>query len=599
MKKVLLTLALVGSLAALAINYFGTPRQMTSPGDSQWQPVTVNLAAHTSPIIPANDRFFALHGDTHNADELSIAASPDLELNWTAESDMFIAEGPTEDINGNLYFSPIYPIENVILVSLDAKTGARRWAVPARDERQSAGGGAPLILNDPDSPGEQIIYLGVYDRAVAIRQSGEMVWDVATGLKPAAANSGGLDDRHVFGLNYHVQADALVGLTAAGDIYVLDRATGDPLLDQPYAIEGAPGVSDTGGPDPGLSARVDSLLADTFGQLDSNQGRFSSILQALFGGGFKVSNYFAIDKNTGRIFIAATAPDGMDGELDGRSGHGSLYAYDLLATNNGRYELVVAGRQDFTGGTGASPALSADGTRVYTADNDQHVLAFDRDLNPLWSIALPENIPASISVSSENNELYAISLKNIYKLVDRGDKAELVWASQLDAFPEIGPYRNFNMTTATIVANGIAVAVGAGLTDGDFTLPIKFGVGLLDRQTGKLISYNATREESVSVTTVSGDGGYYLANSPVRRAVTRTLFGPLVRPLTGGISRYKPINLARLVSAASCASQQRLLAAQATDDPAQKAAFMKHARILESQASLHSNPELTIAQDCQ
>lgn len=241
MKKVLLSLALIGSLATLAMNYFGTPRQIPSPGASQWRPTSVNLAAHTSPVIPGNDRFFALHGDTHNADELSIAASPGLKLDWTAEPDMFIAEGPTEDINGNLYFSPIYPIENVILVSLDAKTGARRWAVPARDERQSAGGGAPLILNNPDSPGEQIIYLGVYDRAVAIRQSGEMVWDVVTGLKPATANSGGLDNRHVLGLNYHVQADALVGFTAAGDIYVLDRATGDPLLDQPSAIEGAPG----------------------------------------------------------------------------------------------------------------------------------------------------------------------------------------------------------------------------------------------------------------------------------------------------------------------------------------------------------------------
>lgn len=598
MKKVLPTLAVVVLLAALAMNYLGTARQMDSPGASEWQAVTVNLAARESPIIPANDRFFALHGDTHNSDELSIAASPELELQWTAEPDMFIAEGPTEDIDGNLYFSPIGPQENLILVSLDPLTGDRRWAIPANSTLLSLGGGAPLILNDPDNPGEQLIYLGVYDRAVAVRQNGDIVWDVATGLQEPDLSAGDLDDRHVFGLNYHAQTDAVVGLTAAGDIYALDRATGSPLLSEPYTIEGAPGVSDTGGPGTWLTARVDALLAKTFGPLDFNKGRFSSIIQALFGGGYKVSNYFAIDKNTGRIFVAATSPDATDGVLDGLSAYGSLYAYDLLATDNGRYALVIAGRQDFTGGTGASPALSTDGTRVYTADNDQHVLAFDRDLNPLWSIALPANIPASISVSSENSELYAISLQSIYKLVDHGDTAELVWISQLDTFPELGPYQNFNMTTATIVANGIAVAVGAGLSTGDFTLPIKFGVGLLDRETGKLIAYNATREESVSVTAVSGDGGYYLANSPVRRAVTRALFGSLVNPLTGGISRYKPINTAQLASAAACASQQRRLAAQATDDPAQRAAFLKHAQVLTDQASRYKNPKSGIMLDC-
>ena len=82
--------------------------------------------------------------------------------------------------------------------------------------------------------------------------------------------------------------------------------------------------------------------------------------------------------------------------------------------------------------------------------------------------------------------------------------------------------------------------MGAGLTLGDLTLPLKFGVGLLDSDTGKLLSYSNAREESVSVTAISADGGYYLANSPVRRAVAKTLSGPLVRPLSGGISRYKP-----------------------------------------------------------
>jgi hypothetical protein len=598
MKKGLLTAGIIGLLTWTAINYLGTARQIALPEFSRWQPTEVNVAASTSQIIPKNRRFFTLHGDTHNSDELWIAASPDVELDWTAESDMFIAEGPTEDIDGNLYFSPIGPKENLILVSLDPLTGNRRWAIPAKSTLSSAGGGAPLILNDPETPGEQLIYLGVYDRVVAVRQNGDIVWDVTTGLEEPVLKPGELDDRHVFGLNYHVQADALVGLTAAGDIYILDRATGAPLLDKPYTIKGAPGISETGGPGPRITARVDALMAEIFGPMALNRGRFSAVLQALFGGGYKVSNYFAIDKNTGRIFVASTSPDDVDGKRDGLSAYGSLYAYDLMPTAGSNFELVTVGRQDFTGGTGASPALSADGTRVYTADNDRHVLAFDRDLNPLWSITLPENIPASISVSSENNELYAVSLKAIYKLVDLGDRAKHVWTSQLTTFPELGPYQNFNMTTATIVANGIAVSVGAGLTDGSFTLPLKFGVGLLDRETGKLVSYNPAREESVSVTAISGDGGYYLANSPVRRAVARTLFGPMVRPLTGGISRYKPINPALIASQAACAAQLRLRASQSTEVLTEKAAFRNRARVLADQAEVNGHTETADAKEC-
>lgn len=172
-----------------------------------------------------------------------------------------------------------------------------------------------------------------------------------------------------------------------------------------------------------------------------------------------------------------------------------------------------------------------------------------------------------------------------------GTRAELRWTSRIDTFPELGPYRNFNMTTATIVANGIAVVVGAGFTNGEFTLPLKSGTDLLDRDTGQLIAYNPAIEESVSVTMVSGDGGYYLANSPVRRAVTSTLLGPLVRPLSGGISRYKPIRPALLAQQAACAAIKRERASIAVTDSRQRAAFTEHARILTAQAERYVDHE--------
>ena len=65
------------------------------------------------------------------------------EYAWSVEPDLYIAEGPTLDNEGNLYFSPFSPKENISLVSLDAITGERRWII----EDPIEGGGAPLILN--------------------------------------------------------------------------------------------------------------------------------------------------------------------------------------------------------------------------------------------------------------------------------------------------------------------------------------------------------------------------------------------------------------------------------------------------------------------
>ena len=50
----------------------------------------------------------------------------------------------TFDRDGNLYFNPLFPGEEVILVSLDPDTGTRRWDI----EGFSYGGGAPLVLDD-------------------------------------------------------------------------------------------------------------------------------------------------------------------------------------------------------------------------------------------------------------------------------------------------------------------------------------------------------------------------------------------------------------------------------------------------------------------
>jgi hypothetical protein len=98
----------------------------------------------------------------------------------------------------------------------------------------------------------------------------------------------------------------------------------------------------------------------------------------------------------------------------------------------------------------------------------------------------------------------------------------------------------------------------------------KVGVGLLDRDTGVVRSFAEGREESIAVTSIGPDGGYSLADSPVRRAVSRGILGDAVLPLIGGIKRYRPIRLDVLVRDATCAAAAR--AGNAASVPAKEVA---------------------------
>jgi hypothetical protein len=159
-------------------------------------------------------------------------------------------------------------------------------------------------------------------------------------------------------------------------------------------------------------------------------------------------------------------------------------------------------------------------------------------------------------MSPDNHEIYAVTKYDVIKIIDQGDRGELAWRADLDDFP--GPI-NFNTLTPTITANGIAVGVGGGVPIGGEQLMLHIGMGLLDRETGKLRYFAEGREDSISVTAVGPDGGYYIGSSPIRRSVSRGLLGDAVPPITGGIQRYKPVRRDLLVRDATCAAEARAL----------------------------------------
>jgi len=565
------------------------PKVFGPPGKTQWKPVGPRAAGqHSYDIIPEPDTWNAIHVNAANSDTVWGVAAPMFELDWVAEPAYFVGNGPLLDNQGNLYFSPqFYHGERVVLVSLDGQTGQRRWTIPADDDIQASS--PAFILNDPENPGAQIIYIIGYNRLMALRPDGSTIWSKDTGLRIYAEELSNKAKGKFHSFNYHPATDSLVSVTKAGALFAFSRKTGE-LIAPIGQIPGAPAISGNGTniPDFVLN-KVDPLMDEAFGKTDEGLSLFSSAVNYIYGGGGIVTNFFSIDADTSRIYMAATAEDAADGTEDGRSELGAIYALDLVDDGKGRFEFQVLNRKTFQGGTGSTPALSADGHRLYVSDNHGHVIALDTELAEVWRLDVGEPLVGSITVSADNNELYAVTASDVIQLIDNGDHGSRAWTAELAGFDG---YANVdvqsNGLTATATANGVVIMIGGGKKLLGKTLMLHVGMGLLDRETGKLRYFTEGREDSLAMSVVAADGSIYVAHSPLRRAVGKAIYPELTPHVTGGIARYKPIRLDLLVRDATCAAEARAANASTLNQIAELAAIntdIRQIKVLIKQAS--------------
>jgi hypothetical protein len=240
---------------------------------------------------------------------------------WVAEPSLYQVTTPSFDDAGNLYMTPLLPHEPILMVSLDPDTGARRFVVPL-GPGQRGGGAVPLVLRDPEAGGE-VVYAISYERLIATRTDGTPVWDMPSGLGAASAA-----DQSPIGLSYVPSADAIVGLTRDGFVYLLDRRTGAPLL-TPVQLPGSPTPPAPSNVTPALAAAVNQLLAP----LVAFPPEFgvAELIQVLLGGNSKVANNLSVDARRARLWIAASAPR-RRGRHRGRrvSQLGAVYRYDVV-----------------------------------------------------------------------------------------------------------------------------------------------------------------------------------------------------------------------------------------------------------------------------
>ncbi len=149
----------------------------------------------------------------------------------------------------------------------------------------------------------------------------------------------------------------------------------------------------------------------------------------------------------------------------------------------------------------------------------------------------------SVTVATDNSEIFVNTRTEITKLFDRGDHAELAWVAKLDMYNPGRFQKNFKALGAEITANGIAFTGAVGVANPKQKFPFKIGAGLLDRETGEIRYYAEGGEDSIS-SMVTGPGGeLYIGNSPMRRVLAGVTFGSSRSPgqPVGGISKFKPI----------------------------------------------------------
>ncbi|MFT7403680.1 PQQ-binding-like beta-propeller repeat protein [Zhongshania sp.] len=585
---VLLLVTFFAVKAYLDNNRPHNPKVFGPPEKTQWKPVGARAAGqHGYDVIPEPDTFNAIHVDVANSDSVWGVAAPMFELDWVAEPAYFVGNGPLFDNAGNLYLSPqFYHGERVVLVSLDAQTGKRRWAIPADNDIQASS--PAFILNDPENPGSQIIYIVGYNRVMALRPDGSTVWSKATGLSLPPSKDGKKTIVKFHSFNYHPATDSLISITKDGALFAFSRKSGE-LIAAIGQVPGAPAISGNGTNIPTfVLKKVDPLMDKAFGKTDDGLSLFSAAVSYIYGGGGVVTNFFSIDPDSSRIFMAATAEDKEDGTEDGRSEIGAIYALDLVDDGNGGLMFQILNRKTFHGGTGSTPALSADGQRLYVSDNAGNVIALDSELNEVWRVDVGEPLVGSISVAPDNHELYAVTSSDVIKLFDNGDSGSVSWKGELNGFDG---YANVdvqsNALTATVTANGVVVMIGGGKTLLGRTLMLHMGMGLLDRETGKLRYFAEGREDSLAMSVVAADGSIYVAHSPLRRAVGKAMYPELTQDVIGGIARFKPIRLDLLARDAICAAEARAANASTLNKTTELAAIntdIRQIKVLMKQA---------------
>jgi outer membrane protein assembly factor BamB len=326
------------------------------------------------------------------------------------------------------------------LAAIDAATGELSWCSDAVNFM--AMGSTPVV----DVFGN--LYIADDAFMVALAKDGEELWRTPVNGLPISAQLTG-DGNLLF-------------CTHIGNVMVLDRKSGRELASY-------------------------ELIPDA--TYDPRDGSAIDCAQGLASEGCYSPNTPAVDDRTGRVFITLNRPDATQG---------SLVALRYKAGVRPRLDWLWE-TPDLEGGGAGSPTISADGSRVYTTDLAEHLLAFDASTGELlWKHWIGYSAGGSPSVSADGVIVPAGgSDENAHVIAvrDMGRRGKTIWEhTELDN-------------------KGMAVQPAGGVV---YTAVVDHAIvnlAVLDLETGKILDMVSTRRglEASLGSAIGPDGRVYLS----------------------------------------------------------------------------------------
>ena len=426
-----------------------------------------------------------------------VTLSPEYRI-WTALEGSAVLTAPTMSPDGRtLYVTTGRAAGNSNLHAFDLD-GELLWqSEPWRGPEQGVDPCAILSSAIVDDQGD--LYIGDCNQLFAFRSDGSVKWVVplpsiqAGDWKASEAIPVNALTTAVFTRQGH-----LLGVTNAGDVIVVDRATGRSLADAMRLPGLVPPLSTVPMPESVFSGGlVDPEIREWAWQL-------------LFGGAMRSTNTPAIDLDSGRIFVAATSTT---------EGRGALYAFDLVA-RGGSFEISIAHATEMGPGSGSSPSLSASGDAVYVSDEAGVFYAVDAESGALrWQVQT-KSTSAAAAVGS-NGDIYSLQAYGP-ALVAITREGRVRWQSELQPLADAALPSSWLLGDPVAIGNGNPTVVGD--VSGELILvPVAYGyetrlgrripwlvkssLVAVDAETGKgLRDIVMLADDSTGITSVLPDG---------------------------------------------------------------------------------------------
>ncbi|MCG6191180.1 outer membrane protein assembly factor BamB family protein [Maribellus maritimus] len=308
----------------------------------------------------------ASHSDGGNTDYSPIQGAKKLNLAWQRKFEGAINLGPTSDLKGQVYVTTNG--KGCHLYAIDFKTGETVWCTE-KVNRFAVASSALL-----DSNGR--IFIADNEAMYAFDDTGNLLWQTPIIGFPFSAQ--------------FTQTGRLIFITHIGRIYVLDRETGEQIL-QPVDL---------------TSSLTDSIKTDVRACMRGTKD-------------CPCANTLAFDHKSGRFFFTFWEPE---------SDKAGLRAMQYIESPVPELKSLWINKS-LPGGSASSPDLSFDGRRLYVNDNAGALYAVDALTGEnIWRFEIGYEPGGSQSTSPDGIIIPAGGNNApILCVADKGNHAEIIW----------------------------------------------------------------------------------------------------------------------------------------------------------------------------